>query len=126
MPNATDLFVIKRIYDPASGTDGRRVLVDRLWPRGIKKESAHLDDWRKNLAPSPALRTWFGHDPNLFGEFTARYEKELAANTEVDQFLHAIAGEKRVSLLYAAKDPEVNHALVLQGYLRSRQRQRHG
>jgi uncharacterized protein YeaO (DUF488 family) len=114
-------FVIKRVYEDASRTDGLRVLVDRLWPRGLTKASAHLDDWRQDLAPSPTLRKWFGHDPERFPEFSARYEKELAGNKAVDPFLLEVVG-KRVSLLYAAKDSVVNHANVLQRYLMSRHR----
>jgi uncharacterized protein YeaO (DUF488 family) len=118
--SAAGPFVVKRVYEEVSQEDGLRVLVDRLWPRGMTKEAAHLDDWRKNLAPSSALRTWFGHDPKRFTEFTSRYERELASNAEVDAFLEAVAGKKRVSLLYAAKDPAVNHAIVLRTFLQSR------
>src|ERR1700761_2427680 len=94
-------FVIKRVYEDVTRQDGLRVLVDRLWPRGITKERARLDDWRKDLAPSPALRAWFDHDPERFAEFSNRYEKELGGNADVDAFLASVAGLARVSLLYA-------------------------
>lgn len=108
---------IKRIYEaPASG-DGYRILVDRLWPRGISKEKAALDLWLKDIAPSSELRTWFGHDPERFEEFKARYETELAQNPALDQLQYLIKQHQNVTLLYAAHDPQVNHAIVLRDYL---------
>jgi len=109
-------FQIKRVYDSALPSDGTRVLVDRLWPRGVKKTAAHLDRWMKEVAPTPKLRHWFGHKPERFAEFRRRYEEELAGNLAVDE-LRKLGRGRRVTLLYAARHPEVNHALVLQSVL---------
>ena len=109
-------FQIKRIYDELAD-DGYRVLVDRLWPRGVSKERAALDEWCKDIAPSPDLRKWFGHDPERFEEFTARYEDELSHNAGLKDILAGWRKHQKVTLLYAAHDPQVNHALVLQKYL---------
>lgn len=106
---------IKRAYEPADASDGHRVLVDRLWPRGIKKEAAHLDEWTKELAPSDALRKWFGHDPERFGEFEERYERELRS-PEARAHLDALAERAEhedVTLVYSAHDEEHNNAVVL-------------
>ena len=111
-------LAIKRVYDPAAPEDGLRVLVDRLWPRGLRKSDAEADEWRRELAPSPELRTWWNHDPERLDEFAERYRAELDGNPAVDEFARHIAGEKRVTLLYAAKDPHVNHARILADYLR--------
>ena len=111
-------FAIKRLYEPASPKDGIRVLVDRLWPRGIKKADAHLAHWLKDLAPSPRLRVWFGHKPERFSEFRERYEAELAGNPALTE-LGKLGSKRRVTLLYAAHDPAVNHAVVLLSVLRS-------
>ena len=104
---------IKRIYDPPAEDDGFRVLVDRLWPRGIKKEDAKVDLWAKQLAPTTELRKWFDHEPAKFGEFRSRYMKELDSNA--DALLQIIngAGHSAITLLYAARDTACNHALVL-------------
>jgi uncharacterized protein YeaO (DUF488 family) len=110
-------FQIKRVYEPANPSDGVRVLVDRLWPRGVKKSSAHLDHWMKDVAPSPSLRLWFGHKPERFAEFSKRYKKELSGNAELAE-LRKLGRSARVTLLYGARDPEVNHAVVLQSVLR--------
>ena len=110
-------FQIKRVYEPAKSSDGIRVLVDRLWPRGVKKSSARLDHWMKDVAPSPRLRLWFGHRPERFVEFSRRYKKELADNPAVP-VLRKLGKGTLVTLLYGARDPEVNHALVLQSVLR--------
>lgn len=112
-------FKIKRVYDAPSAADGTRVLVDRLWPRGLKKTDAHLTSWMKDVAPSPRLRVWFGHKPERFAEFRARYEGELADNPAVTE-LRELGKKQTVTLLYAARDPEVNHAAVLESYLRKR------
>ncbi|MDL2284204.1 DUF488 family protein [Oxalobacter sp. OttesenSCG-928-P03] len=112
---------IKRAYEPVSAEDGFRVLVDRLWPRGISKEKAHIDFWDKNIAPSTELRKWFNHDPEKFPEFTRRYQAEL--DTEVsalDGLCEKLKGQKTVSLIYGAKNPEINHARVLQAVLEKR------
>jgi uncharacterized protein YeaO (DUF488 family) len=110
-------FQIKRIYDTTLPTDGIRVLVDRLWPRGVKKTQAHLDHWMKDIAPSPPLRLWFNHEPERFKEFGRRYVRELKGNPGIDE-LRRLGRSRRVTLLYGARDPEVNHALVLQSILR--------
>jgi len=112
-------FQIKRVYEPAEAADGARILVDRLWPRGVKKENAHLTSWIKDVAPSPALRVWFGHRPERFAEFSQRYRDELKGNPGVAELRRQGRGSQ-VTLLYAAHDPEVNHALVLQSVLRKR------
>jgi uncharacterized protein YeaO (DUF488 family) len=110
-------FVIKRIYEPANPRDGIRVLVDRLWPRGIKKADAHVDRWIKEVAPSAGLRIWFSHKPERFAEFRARYKAELRGNLAVTE-LSQLGRRKLVTLLYAARDPAVNHAVVLRSVLR--------
>ena len=110
-------IVIKRAYELASETDGYRVLVDRLWPRGVKKEVLELDEWCKDIAPSTELRKWFGHDPVRFDEFRAWYMEELAASDTPQQLLERAASSSRLTLIYAAKDPMINHARVLQEYL---------
>jgi uncharacterized protein YeaO (DUF488 family) len=112
-------FQIKRVYEPVSPTDGTRVLVDRLWPRGLRKADADLTLWMKDVAPSPQLRVWFGHDPEKFAEFRRRYTSEPRGNPGVAE-LRKLGKSKRVTLLYAAHDPKVNHALVLQSALTRR------
>ena len=101
---------IKRAYEPASAKDGTRILVDRLWPRGVSKAKAALDGWDKDVAPSPALRKWFDHRPERFQEFAKRYRAELKHNPAVAQ-LRAIKG--KVTLIYGARDPAIHHAVVL-------------
>jgi len=112
-------FKIKRIYEAAGPDDGLRVLVDRIWPRGVKKTDAHLDHWMKEVAPSTDLRLWFGHAPARFAEFGQRYEAELAGNPAIAE-LRKLGRGTPVSLLYAARDPEVNHAQVLLAVLRGK------
>jgi uncharacterized protein YeaO (DUF488 family) len=112
-------FQIKRIYESAQPSDGTRILVDRLWPRGVKKTDAHLDGWMKDVAPSTPLRLWFGHIPAKFDEFRRRYETELKDNPGVGE-LRKLGRGKKVTLLYAARDLEVNHALVLKSVLERR------
>lgn len=104
---------IKRIYEPASVDDGYRVLIDRLFPRGIKKEDAAIDEWIKDLAPSTALRKWFHHDPELFPAFKEQYKKELEIQTEILKRLKAISRKQNLTLLYGAKDEIHNQAVVL-------------
>ena len=104
---------IKRIYDAPAGTDGKRVLVDRIWPRGVSKEAAKLDLWLKDIAPSTELRKWFDHDSARFEEFRDRYRKELNANEDAVGELRDLVGQADVTLLYAAHDNQVNHAIVL-------------
>jgi uncharacterized protein YeaO (DUF488 family) len=106
---------LKRAYDPPAASDGHRVLVDRLWPRGVRKAGAHIDDWAKAVAPSDELRKWFGHDPERFDEFAARYRRELheePARTALAELARR-AARGPVTLVYAARDDEHNNAIVL-------------
>lgn len=109
---------IKRIYAAPAPMDGVRVLVDRLWPRGIKKVDAKLAFWMKELAPSLQLRVWFGHKPERFEEFGERYRQELSGNPMLAE-MRALVRKKRVTLLYAARDPRINHAAILKSVLRA-------
>ena len=109
-------IAIKRIYDPAAKIDGTRVLVDRLWPRGIAKTKAHVDVWMKEVGPSTALRTWFGHDPARWAEFQRRYYRELA-NSGAAREVADLARRGPITLLFAAKDAEHNNAVALRDYL---------
>lgn len=108
---------IKRVYDPPEPGDGRRLLIDRLWPRGLTKEAARIDDWIKELAPGTELRTWFGHDPARWDEFQSRYKKELQAKAELLAKLRAEAKKGTITLLFAARDTEHNNAVVLKEML---------
>jgi uncharacterized protein YeaO (DUF488 family) len=109
---------LKRAYDPSSPDDGVRVLVDRLWPRGLKRDTAHIDLWLKEIAPSAELRRWFGHDPDRWAEFQERYRAELEQNRENLATLEALReSRKPVTLLFAAKDVERNNAVVLKEFL---------
>lgn len=104
---------VKRIYDKPAPDDGLRVLVDRLWPRGVSRRRAALDEWMAELAPSTALREWFGHEPSRWAEFKRRYRAELRSRGEAIEALRRLATAKRVTLLYAARDPLHNNAEVL-------------
>lgn len=94
-----------------------RILVDRLWPRGVKKETAHVDEWMKAVAPSTELRKWFNHDRPKWDQFQSKYTHELTQNDAVEELLHLIKNNKTVTLLYAAHDEQHNHALVLQQFI---------
>ena len=108
---------IKRIYDDATDKDGYRVLVDRLWPRGISKEEAKLDEWLQDIAPSTQLRKWFDHQVERFPEFSKRYKAELdLKKTEIEK-LKAVAENRPITLLYSAKNEEFNQEIVLRDYL---------
>jgi uncharacterized protein YeaO (DUF488 family) len=109
---------IKRIYEPAAPDDGARILVDRIWPRGVTKSAAALTMWFKDIAPTPDLRKWFNHDPERWSEFGRRYRKELEANAVSVAHMRAFLKEGRVTLLYAAHDPVHNQALVLADYIK--------
>jgi uncharacterized protein YeaO (DUF488 family) len=111
------MLQLKRAYDSPTVEDGYRVLVDRLWPRGLKREDAHIDAWLKDVAPSDELRRWFGHDPARWIKFQARYRKELAAQAPLCRELLARSRQGRVTLLYAAKDTQRNNAVVLKTFL---------
>lgn len=113
----TRVIKIKRVYERPLKKDGLRVLVDRLWPRGVEKEEAALDEWAKDLAPTAELRKWWGHDPFLWTEFQKRYKAELRNNDAVNSFLEDHSDKKIITLIYGAKDTEHNHAIVLQQYL---------
>jgi uncharacterized protein YeaO (DUF488 family) len=108
----------KRAYEPAAESDGYRVLIDRLWPRGVSRDKAKLDDWLKDLAPSSELRQWFGHDPARFEEFRRRYVDELRHQRPLLTALRRRARQGTVTLVYAAQDTEHNDAVVLAEVLR--------
>ncbi len=109
------MIAIKRAYEKSGADDGRRVLVDRLWPRGVAKSALKIDAWEKDVAPSPALRKWFGHEPKRWTEFCRRYQAELKERRAELRALKKSA--RKLTLVYAAKDPEHNHALVLKEVL---------
>ncbi|HJU14564.1 MAG TPA: DUF488 domain-containing protein [Candidatus Nitrosotalea sp.] len=112
------MIKIKRVYEPSSPQDGFRVLVDRLWPRGLSKESAGVDLWIKEIAPSDKLRKWFSHDPKKWAEFKKRYASELDGRGEIVENLRSLAKEKgKITLVYGAKDEKYNNAVFLQEFL---------
>lgn len=113
---------LKRAYEPPERGDGTRILVDRLWPRGVSKESAAIDLWLKEIAPSTKLRKWFGHDPDKWPRFRERYIAELDANREAVDTLRKEMRRGPVTLVYGAKDREHNDAVVLEEYLKTRSR----
>ncbi len=115
---------LKRAYEPAEPQDGRRILVERLWPRGLRKEQAHFDDWLKDIAPSDSLRKWFHHDPDRWSEFEHRYARELesdAAHAAIDDLVQQAASET-VTLIYSAHDEQHNNAIVLKRMIERRLR----
>lgn len=109
---------LKRAYEPAASSDGCRVLIDRLWPRGVSRKRARLDGWEKELSPSTDLRQWFGHDPSRFEEFCRRYKQELGGQRERLTALRGRARDGTLTLVYAAGDTENNDAVVLAEVLR--------
>lgn len=111
---------VKRIYEPSEPGDGTRFLVERLWPRGMKKESLHMEAWLKDAAPSDSLRRWFGHDPQKWSEFQDRYFAELDTRREALQTLIEAAGKGNITLLYSAHDTEHNNAVALKKYVEER------
>jgi uncharacterized protein YeaO (DUF488 family) len=113
---------IKRIYEPAEPKDGYRVLVDRLWPRGLSKDKAQIDLWLRDVAPSSALRVWFGHDPARWAGFRARYHAELRRNSKALVPLVEQAKKGALTLLYSARDERFNQAVALKAYLDARSR----
>jgi uncharacterized protein YeaO (DUF488 family) len=108
---------VKRVHDPPARADGVRVLVDRLWPRGLKKEEAHIDHWLKDVAPSTELRRWFGHDPARWSEFRRRYRAELEARPDALAALRRLAEGRALTLLFAARDAQHNNAVALREML---------
>lgn len=108
---------LKRVYEPQSSHDGVRVLVDRVWPRGLTKSEVRADYWMKELAPSTSLRKWFGHEPAKWGEFKQRYKEELAHKQGTVDSLLRLATEERITLLYSARDVDHNQARALRGFL---------
>ena len=111
---------LKRAYDRPSSDDGVRVLVDRLWPRGLRKEELAVDFWLKDVAPSNALRRWFGHEPRRWAAFAAKYQAELANRADVLHLLDELRRRGRVTLLYGARDTSHNHAVVLRDVVEKR------
>ncbi len=108
---------LKRVYEAPSDTDGMRILVERLWPRGVSKAKAAVDHWVKDVAPSPELRSWYGHKPELWDEFRDRYRAELAENPEAVDTVRALCAKQPVTFIFAAKDEERNSATVLRDFL---------
>ena len=113
-------LTVKRIYEPAAPDDGQRVLVDRIWPRGVRKEDAALTLWLKDIAPSDELRKWFGHEPARWAEFRKRYAVELDGKGEAVNELRGLLRKGRVTLLYGAHDEAHNNAVALAGYMRGK------
>jgi uncharacterized protein YeaO (DUF488 family) len=113
---------LKRAYDPPAKDDGFRVLVDRVWPRGMTRQQLQVEDWLKDVAPSTELRRWFGHDPRRWDEFRKRYGEELAGQGEALERLVARARQGRLTLVFAAKDAQHNNAVVLKEHLEQRLR----
>jgi uncharacterized protein YeaO (DUF488 family) len=111
---------LKRAYEPASSTDGMRILVDRLWPRGLSRKKAAIDEWVKDVAPSAALRRWFGHDPAKWPEFRRRYRHEITAHPDIVRRIASLASRRRVTLVYSARDELHNDAVVLAAVVRAR------
>jgi uncharacterized protein YeaO (DUF488 family) len=108
-----DNVKLKRAYEPPAADDGMRILVDRLWPRGISKERAAIDQWMKEISPSTELRKWFGHDPARWNEFRRRYAKEVRQNTDLLDQLRSLARQGPITLVYSAHDEEHNDAVEL-------------
>jgi len=111
------MIKIRRIYDPASPDDGKRIYIDRLWPRGMKKEEVKIDEWLKEISPSDSLRKWFGHDPAKYAEFKRRNTKELGKHSETLERIRKEGKKETVTLLFSAKDVEHNNATVMKEIL---------
>lgn len=109
----TPQIKLKRVYDKPLRSDGYRVLVDRLWPRGLSKEKAALNEWAKDLAPTDRLRNWFDHDPDLWDAFSKKYRNELKKNELLDDFIERLSTQKQVTLLYGTKYNQLTHAIIL-------------
>ena len=121
---AADNVRIKRAYETSAADDGTRVLIDRLWPRGVKKTDADIDQWEKDIAPSTALRKWFGHDPARWQEFRSRYAIEIQEHPEQLKRLRALARQGPITLVYSAHDEVHNDAVVLRDFLLGRRTKR--
>ena len=119
-----DNVKLKRAYEPSAADDGTRILIDRLWPRGVKKVDAAIDEWVKDIAPSTALRKWFGHDPARWQEFRSRYAVEIHQHPEQLNRLRALARQGPITLVFSAHDEVHNDAVALRGFLLGRQTKR--
>jgi len=120
------MLKVKRVYDQPTHDDGKRILIDRLWPRGLKKEDANVDEWLKEIAPSTELRKWYGHDPNKWSEFKKRYYTELKDKQDIVDSLAGAARKGKVTLLYGSKEPRINNAVALIEYIEKAERLRRG
>lgn len=114
-----DVLQLKRVYETLDPSDGHRILVDRLWPRGLSKEKARVDEWMKDVAPSTELRQWFGHDPEKWREFQRRYKRELRERADLVRKVASLASRGPVTLLFGARDEEHNDAVVLAAVVRA-------
>lgn len=117
--SAIPVIALKRVYEAPSPEDGCRILVDRLWPRGLSKENAAIDEWNKDLAPTKELRKWFHHDPQLWEDFSEKYRKELHETNLGRDFVKRHRDQEKITLVYAAKDQEHCHPVILKQYLES-------
>ena len=117
---AADHIKLKRAYEPPTPDDGTRILIDRLWPRGVKKADAAIDEWMKDIAPSTGLRKWFGHDPARWQEFRRRYQSEIRQHPDEFDRLRTLAQHGRITLVFSARDEAHNDAVVLKGLLLDR------
>ena len=117
MMRGDDMVNVKRIYEPSSQDDGKRILIDRLWPRGLKKEDARIDEWIKEIAPSNELRKWFDHDPNKWGEFKKRFFTELHGKEDVVDGIISAARKGTLTLLFGSKEERLNNAVALKEYV---------
>ncbi len=113
-------LLLKRVYEKTSPGDGTRILVDRLWPRGLSKEKANVDLWLKDIAPSDGLRKWFGHEPGRWTQFKKKYARELAGREDLVAFVRTKVSEGTVTLLFAAADSSHNNAVALKDYIETR------
>ena len=121
-----DMLQLKRAYEPATASDGKRILVDRLWPRGVRKANAAIDEWMREIAPSAGLRRWFGHEPKKWSEFRRRYKRELREHEDLLSGLASLASRGRVTLVFGARDEQHNDAVVLAAVIRARLEHRSG
>ena len=114
------MLKIKRVYDPPSPNDGKRILIDRLWPRGLKKEDAKVDDWIKEVAPSTELRTWYGHDPKKWSEFERRFFSELQRRQDLVEGIVSASRKGTVTLLFGSREERFNNAVALKEFVEAR------